>query len=55
MLQSLGAPAVELISVLLNPTKQAEPLLPPPLRTSDPGQPDAKGNKRAKWEGLSRP
>lgn len=55
MLQSLCTTDIELISVLLKATKQAEPLLPPPLRTSDPGQPDAKGNKRAKWEGLSRP
>ena len=55
MLQSLGAAARELISVLLKATKQAEPLLPPPLRTSEPGQLDPKGNKRAKWEGLSRP
>ena len=55
MLQSLSTTDIELISVLLKATKQAEPLLPPPLRTSDPGQPDAKGNKRAKWEGLSRP
>ena len=55
MLQSLGAPAVELISVLLNPTKQAEPLLTPPFSPAEPGQPNPKGNKGTKWEGLSRP
>jgi hypothetical protein len=55
MLQYLSTTAIELISVPLKASKQAEPLLPPPLRTSEPGQPNPKGNKRAKWEGLSRP
>ena len=55
MLQSLGAAARELISVLLKATKQAEPLLAPPFRPTEPGQPNPKGDKRTKGEGLSRP
>ena len=55
MSQSLDAPAKELISAFLKATKQAEPLLPPPFRTAEPGQPNPKGNKGTKGEGLSRP